>query len=65
MIEHGLKIPTEGAKVTSVIMALERPATQCMVTLHNDNALELRNLNHFMAILCKWFKDPLADCKAH
>lgn len=45
-------------------MALEGPAAQWMVNLHNDNALELRNLNHFMPILCKWFEYPLANRKS-
>lgn len=33
-----------------------------MVSLHNDDASQLRNYD-FMAALCQQFKDPLAECK--
>lgn len=61
MLEYGPEISIEGAKVRCIIMALEGPVTQWMVTFHHDNTLELRN-NHFMAALRKQFKDSLAQC---
>lgn len=64
MVEYGPEIPTGGAKVRCVTMALEGPAAQWMVILHNDNASELRNFNRFMTVLHKLFEDPLVDHKA-
>ncbi|KAK9396652.1 neuralized-like 4 [Crotalus adamanteus] len=62
MQEHGPKIATEGGKVY-VTKALERMAVRWMVIIHNDDAPELRNFNHFMVSLCKCFEDPLIDQK--
>lgn len=45
-------------------MALEGTIDEWIVTLHNDNAMELRNFDHFIAALWKCFKDPLGDHKA-
>lgn len=64
MVEYGSEIPTKEAKVRCVTMVLEGPAAQWMVFLHNDNSLELRNLNHFIAIFRKLLEDSLADCNA-
>lgn len=64
MQEYGPEIPTEGAKVRSVTLALEGATAHWMVTVHNANAPELRNFNQFITVLCQWFEDPLADCKA-
>lgn len=48
---YGPDITTKGTKVWGVTMALEGTAANWMVTLHNDNALELDNFDHFMAAL--------------
>lgn len=64
MQEYGPKMITEGGEVRYVPGAMEGATVRWMVTLHNDIALELKNFNHFMAVLCKYFQDPLADCKA-
>lgn len=64
MQDNGPKIATEAGKVRCVTTALEGAVVWWMVTLHNDDAPELRNFNRFMVALCKRFKDPLADCKA-
>lgn len=45
-------------------MALEGAAADWMVTLHNTNATELWNFNHFMATLRWRFEEPLAEQKA-
>lgn len=45
-------------------LALEGAAARWMVTLHNVDAIELQNFNHFMMTLHRCFKDPLADRKA-
>lgn len=44
-------------------MALEWTTAEWMDTLHN-NALELRNFEHFIAALWKCFEDPIANHKA-
>lgn len=61
MQEYGQETATEGSKVKCVTMTLEEATARWMVTLHNDNAPELRNFNHFMTALRKHFKDPLAN----
>lgn len=43
--EYRQEIPTKGANMRSVILALEGATACWMVTLHNKNALELRNFN--------------------
>lgn len=43
MEEYGCEIPTEGAKVRVVTLALEGAAARWMVTLHNANTPELQN----------------------
>lgn len=47
-----------------VSLALEGAAARWMITLHNANAPELRNLNCFMTVLRWQFKDLVADQKA-
>lgn len=64
MQKYGHEIPTEGAKLRVVTLALEGAAASWMVTLHNANAPELRNFNRFMTALRQRFEDPLADRKA-
>lgn len=64
MQAYGPEIGTESSKVQCTTMALEGAVAQWMVTLYNDDALELRNFNQFMVVLRKSFEDPLADCKA-
>lgn len=61
MQEYGHKIPMEGARVRIVTLALEGGIARWMVTLHNVNALELRNFNRFMTALIWQFEDPLTD----
>lgn len=63
MYEYGQEIPSESGWVRIVTMALEGTAACWMVTLHNADALNLWNFNHFMATL-RWFEDSLADQKA-
>lgn len=57
MQEYGANLPSEGAKVWSMTLALEGEAVEWLVTLHND-APELCNFNQFMGSLQKRFKDP-------
>lgn len=47
-----------------VTVALEGATGSWMFIFHNDDALELRNFNCFMAELCRCFKDPLTNHKA-
>lgn len=61
---YGHKIPTKGARVRVVTLALERVAAKGMVILHNANAPKLRNFSRFMTALRCRFEDHLANCKA-
>lgn len=63
MQENGANLATEAAQVRYVTMALGGTAVECMVSLHNDEAMELQNFDRFMMALCKQFKDPLAQRK--
>lgn len=45
------------------MLELERGTAHWMVTLHNVNALELRNFEHSKTALCRQFQDPLANHK--
>lgn len=45
--------------------ALEGVADRWMMTVHNINVPELRNIDHFMMALHHLCKDPLTDQKAH
>lgn len=49
MQEYSPEIATKDGKVRCVTMVLEGAKTRWMVTLYNDDALEQRNFNHFMA----------------
>lgn len=60
MQEYGPDINTKGAKGWCVSMELEGTTAKWMVTLHNDDASKLRNFDHFMGVLQKYFEDPLA-----
>lgn len=64
MHEYGREIPSESGWVRFVTIALEHATACWMVTLHNADAPELQNFNHFMAALRQRFEDPLADQKA-
>lgn len=57
MEEYGADLPMEGAKVWSMTLALERKETEWMVTLLNDNVVELCNFNRFMGALQKRFEE--------
>lgn len=60
---YGQDIPTGGTRIRVVTLAMEGAAAHWMVTLHNVNAPELWNFNHFMMALRQRFEDPLADQK--
>lgn len=64
MQEYGGDMGSEASKVRCVAMALKGATAEWMVSLHNDNASQLQNYNQFIAALCSWFKDPLAERKA-
>lgn len=64
MQEYGQELPSEGARVRVITLALEGARDRWMVTLHNANAPELQNFNCFMAVLRWRFEDPVADWKA-
>ncbi|XP_060541565.1 zinc finger protein 213-like [Pantherophis guttatus] len=64
MQEYGRDFQTQGSRVRVVTLALEGAAARWMVTLHNANAPELWNFDHFMTALRRRFEDPLADRKA-
>lgn len=64
MQEFGPDLPTKGAEVWCMTIALQGTTAEWMVTLHNDNTLELCNFDYFMTALQKHFEDPLADRKA-
>lgn len=51
MQENGPEITMEGGKVRCVIMVLEGAMAQWMVSLHNDDAPELRNSYRFIVVL--------------
>lgn len=64
MQEYGQDFQTQPSWVSLVTLALEGAAARWMVTLHNADALELQNFDHFMMVLRCRFEDPLADHKA-
>lgn len=61
MQEYSHEIPSEGARVRVVTLALEGTSARWMVTLHKANTLELWNFNQFMTALRWRFKDSLAN----
>ncbi|KAK9391861.1 Retrotransposon-derived protein PEG10 [Crotalus adamanteus] len=65
MEEYGQDIPSEKARIRIVQSALDGPAADWVVNLHDSNAPELSNFNRFMSSLRRRFEDPLADRKAH
>ncbi|KAK9399585.1 Retrotransposon-derived protein PEG10 [Crotalus adamanteus] len=61
---YGRTLPTDVEKVCVVTLAMECGAADWMVTLYNCNTPELRNLNCFMAALCRHFEGQLVYKKA-
>ncbi|KAK9395050.1 Retrotransposon-derived protein PEG10 [Crotalus adamanteus] len=64
MEEYGQDIPSDKARIRIVQSALDGPAADWVVNLHDSNAPELSNFNRFMSSLRRRFEDPLADRKA-
>lgn len=61
MQEYKADLSTKAAWVRCTTMTLEGNAVEWMVSLHNDDAPELRSFDWFMMALCKRFEDPLAQ----
>lgn len=51
MQEYRQEIPTKGAKMRSATLALEGATARWMETLHNANAMDMRNFDFFMTAL--------------
>lgn len=49
--QYGADIVTKGTKVRVVMLTLEGAPAKWMVALHNDDASELHNFNHFIMVL--------------
>lgn len=56
MQEYGPDLPTEGAQIKCITLPLEGAAVCWMITLHNENAPNLRNFNCFMGALHQCFE---------